>query len=208
MKISSDITHLQTSDMSIIDSQSLIQLRDEIRSLRRDFLVICQQQTHTHHLIQQQQAQFHQLISLLVQKNSSLNSHNVHASVAMPSLPLTSYNPSNQFQSTLATPTPQNTSFSVGDPNIPFVPETAPCLPIQRPEPAYPVIKPTTDQDLPRLEILPMQVGHITNTNISTRKRPRVNAKKDETKEKDAVENDQNSNPTTLRLLQMGNKSR
>jgi hypothetical protein len=53
-----------------------------------------------------------------------------------------------------------------------------------------------------------MQVGHITNTNISTRKRPRVNAKKDETKEKDAVKNDQNSNPTTLRLLQMGNKSR
>jgi hypothetical protein len=194
--------------MSIIDNQLLTQLRDEIRSLRRDLVVICQQQTQTHQLLQQQQSQFHQLMILLLRKDSSLNSHNAPASATMPSFPVTSYNFSNQSQSSLSIDSSSNTSF-IGDPNHPFVPNTVPCRPIQRPEPAYPVIKPTTDQDLPRLEILPVHGGHVTNTNIpsSKRKRSRVNAKKEESVEKDAAESGQNYTPTTLRLLQMGNNS-
>ena len=194
--------------MSIIDNQSLTQLRDEIRSLRRDLVVICQQQTQTHQLIQQQQSQFHQLMILLLRKDSSPNSHNAPASATIPFLPVTSYNFSNQSQSSLSIESSSNTSF-IGDPNHPFVPKTAPCLPIQRPEPAYPVIKPTTDQDLPRLEILPVHKGYVTNTTISTskRKRSKVNARKDKSVEKDAVESDQNSSHTILGFIQKGDKS-
>jgi hypothetical protein len=199
MKISFDVTHLQTSNMSIIDNQSLTQLRDEIRSLRRDLIVICQQQTQTHQLIQQQHSQFHQLMILLLRKDSSLDSHNAPASATMPSFSFPSYNFSNPSQSSLTIATPQNTSFTE-NPDFHIIPNRDSCPSIQRPEPAYPVVNPTaapSPPNPPMLGILPLQMGDATKkrTQIRKPKRSRVTTKKDDTVEKDRVEQNQNQYP-------------
>ena len=193
--------------MSIIENQLLNQLRDEIRSLRRDFVVICQQQTHTHQLLQQQQTMLHQLLILLLQKDSRLNSDNAQASAPMPSFPVTSYNFSNQSQSSLSIESSPNASFTRAV-NIPVVFTRDSDPNIQRPEAAYPSVNPITGPISQTVRILPVQVGDVTKTSIQSHKakRSRVAKRGDETVEKDRVEQNQYSNPTTLRFLQMGDK--
>ena len=192
--------------MDFQDNQSLSQLCGEIRNLRCELQVLYQQQTQIHQLIQQQQTQFHQLITLLLYKNSTINLYDVPVSIARPPSSFTSY--PDQSLPALDTPTPLNTPSSIGTPNLSFASSNKdPYIEILRPEASYPNLTGVINQD--RSGRRPSPVGGAIKTVIpkDKRKRAKITTKEDEAKEKEAVEDNQNSNSTTLKFLQIGNRS-